>query len=485
MSKHYLLPASILCSCLLFIGCQPSANLKTQELASPHKQVLPEERPRIDSKDSQQEPITDIWSRIRYGYQLQQHQQTSDERLNHQLQWYAERTRSVAVIAQRSAPYIHHIVEELDKRQMPLELALLPVIESAYNPLAYSSQRAAGLWQFMPATGRHFKLAQTHWYDGRRDIANSTRAALDYLSYLNQMFDGDWLITLAAYNAGEGTLQRAIRRNKSKGLPTDYWSLQLPRETQAYVPKLLAVSQLVAQPQLYELELPEIANEPFFTMVELGYELDLKKISQLAQVDHELLLQLNPAYNHGITIGGNGHLLLPVAQAELVQQKLQQSAARLQYQWPTYRVESGDNLSRIAQKQGVSVAMLRDLNNLSGSHLRIGQVLRLPPKASNAIARPTTRINHIVQSGDNLSTLAVRYQVSVAQIKQWNRLPNNNLRIGQTLRIQSPVTYYTVRSGDSLYSIAARHNISIDQIKSWNALNGNMLQPGQKLALFL
>lgn len=477
-------PAAILCSCLLVLGCQAGSNLKPAAAEVATTQTSPEAL----QPEQQLQPeieITDIWSRIRHGYQLHEHHDSADERLEHHLQWFARRTQSVAVISQRSAPYIHYIVEELDKRGMPLELALLPMIESAYNPLANSSQRAAGLWQFMPATGRQYKLAQTHWYDGRRDVASSTRAALDYLTYLNNMFDGDWLLSLAAYNAGEGTVMRAIRRNRNKGLPTDYWSLQLPRETQAYVPKLLAVSRMIEKPELYELQLPEIANEPFFTMVELEHELELKKLAQLGQLNQDLLQQLNPAYNHGITIGGKGQLLLPVSHAEQVRQQLSRQGKQLQYQWPTYKVQSGDNLSVIARRKGVSIAMLRDLNNLSSSNLRIGQVLRIPPRTASAIARPTTRINHIVQSGDNLSTLAMRYQVSVSQIRQWNRLRGDMLRVGQTLRINSPVTYYTVRSGDSLYSIAARHNVSIEQIKDWNTLNGTILQPGQKLALFL
>lgn len=477
---------ALVCSCILFSGCQTS-NIQPQPVTDTAVNQSIERHNPAPKLANTQPPaqITDIWSRIRLGYQLQEHQLADDERLEYHLKWYAQRSSSVATIAQRSSPYIHYIVEELDRRGMPLELALLPMIESAYNPLANSSQRAAGLWQFMPATGRHFKLEQNHWYDARRDVVRSTKAALDYLGYLNNMFDGDWLLALAAYNAGEGTVMRAVRLNKSKGLPTDYWSLQLPRETQAYVPKLLAVSQMIGTPEQYALQLPEIANEPFFVLIQHNQELDLKKLAKLGQISHEQLQLLNPAHNHGITVGGNDHLLLPVTHAQSIQQQLQLSGAQAQHQWPTYKVQSGDNLSRIAQQKGVSVAMLRDLNRLSSNNLRIGQTLRIPPKTSNAIARPTTRINHIVQSGDNLSTLAQRYQVSVVQIKQWNRLPNNNLRIGQTLRIQSPVTYYTVRSGDSLYSIASRHNVSIEQLKNWNSLDNNLLQPGQKLALFL
>ncbi|NLJ11685.1 MAG: transglycosylase SLT domain-containing protein, partial [Gammaproteobacteria bacterium] len=210
----------------------------------------------------------DIWHRIRQGYQLQSYLD-DNPRIDHQRLWFATRGRSIEIMSERSSPYMYYIVESLEARNMPLELALLPMIESAYNPLAYSRSHAAGLWQFIPSTGRHFKLKQTHWYDARRDVLASTQAALDYLEYLHNMFDGDWLLALAAYNAGEGTVGRAIKRNIARNLPTDYWNLNLPAETQAYVPKLLAVSQLISAPDAYKIALSPIANEPYFTQIPL------------------------------------------------------------------------------------------------------------------------------------------------------------------------------------------------------------------------
>src|SRR5690606_35455920 len=198
------------------------------------------------------------------------------------------RGRSIEIISERSNPYLFYIIESLEARNMPLELALLPMIESAYDPLAYSRSHASGLWQFIPSTGRHFKLTQTHWYDARRDIMAYTEAALTYLEYLNKMFDGDWLLALAAYNAGEGTVGRAIKRNIDGGLPTDYWNLNLPAETQAYVPKLLAVAPIINAPEAYGINLSPVANEPYFTQIPLKQQMD---ISQLRSEEHTSELQ--------------------------------------------------------------------------------------------------------------------------------------------------------------------------------------------------
>lgn len=452
---------------------------KAQEKALRHQVLLTGH----ESKQAQEQ--FDIWSRMRQGYQLVD---LVDEhpRIDKQLQLFSKQKRSLETIAQRSHPYIHYIIEQLEEHSMPLELALLPAIESAYNPLALSSQRASGLWQFMPATGRHFKLEQTHWYDARRDVTRSTEAAITYLKYLNDMFDGDWLLSLAAYNAGEGTVLRAIKRNRAQGLATDYWHLKLPPQTLAYIPKLLAIAKIYAQPDSYGLELPTIANQPYFTQVAFEHELELSSIAKMAQLEKQHLYQLNPAFNQKVTLGGPGYLLVPTQHADELQQRLNTIKAPQLYQWPTYTVRSGDNLSRIARRQGVSVTMLRDLNKLPNNRLQIGQVLKIPPTLSAvAVANSTTRVNYKVKAGDSLSVIAERYQVSVKDIKQWNKLKGNSIRIGQSLRIQSPATFYTVRSGDSLSSIASRHNVSINELKSWNTLNSTLLKPGQKLTLYL
>lgn len=426
---------------------------------------------------------TQIWPRIRQGYQLVALGR-DNPRVQDELNRFSQRTTSLEIIAGRSNPYLHHIVEQLEKHNMPLELALLPIIESGFDPLALSSQSASGLWQFMPATGRSFNLKQTHWYDGRRDVIQSTNAAIQYLTYLNKMFDGDWLLSLAAYNAGEGTVMRAIRNNRAKGLPTDYWNLKLPPQTLTYIPKLLAVAQIFAEPEQHGLKLPPIANEPFFTKVSLKHELDLHTVASLADVSPEKLIRLNPAFNQKITLGGPGYLLVPTQHAEDIHQGLSQLKPSQLFQWPTYKVQANDNLSTIARRHGTNLAMLRELNQLPNDRLRIGQVLKVPPKslmASHAQSRPA---RYRVKSGDNLSSIAARYNLSVAELKRWNNLSSSSIRAGQTLNLKQTATLYTVRSGDSLYSIASRHKVTVKQIKSWNTLNSNLLRPGQQLALY-
>ncbi len=441
----------------------------------------------------------DIWQRISHGYQLQ-HLIDNNPRVDQQRLWFASRSKVIENISERSSPYMYYVVESLTQRNMPLELALLPMIESGYNPHAYSTAHASGLWQFIPSTGRHFKLKQSHWYDARRDIMASTQAALNYLEYLHTLFNGDWLLALAAYNSGEGTVSRAIKRNESRNLPTDYWNLNLPEETQAYVPKLLAISQLISSPLAYDIALAPIANEPYFTAIPLKQQIEIGRLAQLAKLDKKALVQLNPAYKQGITYDGPQHLLVPLEHAQLLTTQLSSIKPSDRVQWQQYTVRNGDNLSTIANRHGVSVALLKDINKLSSNALRVGQVLniqqggatlaRMQPPASSVQPSRTT---YTVRSGDNLSMIAARQKVSVANIKRWNKLSSNALKTGQKLTLmtgssagqRSRATQYKVRSGDSLYVIAKRHKVTLKQLKNWNPNASSALKPGQTLSLYL
>lgn len=327
----------------------------------------------------------DIWDRIRSDARLNP-LHSNDARIRQQRQWYIDNPRHLEVVSQRSAPYIHYIVEQLAQRNMPLELALLPMVESAYDPLANSSAKAAGLWQFMPATGRQYDLAQTQWYDGRRDIMASTRAALNYLSYLNNLFNGDWLLTLAAYNAGEGRVQRAMQANINNNLPADYWSLNLPRETQNYVPKLLALADLIRHAPQNGLRLAQVPNKPYFTQVALEQHVDLTNIAQLSKLNEDELIRLNPAYKHLITLDGPKHLLVPQSKASQLKASLAQMNANDLVNWQRYHVKSGDTLYQLARRHQVSVNTLKNVNNLDGNNLRIGQVLTIPNGNEAALA---------------------------------------------------------------------------------------------------
>jgi membrane-bound lytic murein transglycosylase D len=467
----------------------------------------------------------DIWERIRNGYQLQD-QIGTNPRIERQRFGFASRPASIQQIAERSSPYIHYIVERLEENGMPLELALLPMIESSYNPMAYSPAQAAGLWQFVPSTARDYNLRQTNWYDGRRDITASTKAAISYLKRLHDMFNGDWLLALAAYNAGEGTVSRAIERNQNQGLPTDYWNLPLPRETQDYVPKLLAVSQIVQTPASYGVALTPIANEPYFEKVAIRHQLDLSRVAAMADVDKNELQQLNPAFKQGITLDGPRHLLVPVAKAG----GLSESLARLQPESlvpsRSYRVRRGESLSEIARRHGVAPRTLRELNQLPDKHVEPGQSLLIPhlpgsaPQdddnqptltASRDKAKTSER-SYRVRKGDTLWSVAKRLDVPPADLQRWNNLKRNELHAGQvlTLRDTSPrvarndngsrdkgrsqkagrdarqsVTYYKVRNGDSLAAIARRFSVAPHHLKSWNPSLDTAPKPGQTLTLYL
>ena len=431
---------------LLLAGCQSTGSLPTEpvtpvaarELPAVPVGVTPSKKPVAQHELSVADDT--IWSRIRSGYQLQDQQQ-DQARIEQQLAFYQRHPRYFEQTAPRAERYLHYVVEQLAERQMPKELALLPFIESAYNPQANSHAQAAGLWQFIPSTGRHFELHQNWWYDGRRDITASTQAALDYLTQLNQRFDGDWLLALAAYNCGGGCVSRAITRNERQGLPTDYWSLRLPRETMQYVPKLLAMAQVIEQPEQYGTPLPELPDAPYFAAIDLDRQLDLNKAAELADISANELRQLNPAYHQRITAPRREYqLLVPVDKAEQFSAALQSLPDSAWVDYQPYQVRRGDNLSTIAQRHSVTVNAIRDINSLRGNMIRAGQTLMLPKPAETVVAS--------------------------------NR---------STSRDQ---TTYTVKPGDSLYSIARRFNIHIDNIRSWNTL-GRHLQPGEQLTLYL
>ncbi|WP_425054359.1 LysM peptidoglycan-binding domain-containing protein [Pseudomonas abyssi] len=503
-----LLSAASLGAMLLISGCQTADSQgyrQTGQLDQPVEPLAASPFPAPVAPPSVLEPIPQaskphtLWGRIRAGFTLDP-ASIDNPRIDQQRIVFASQTRYFELTSARAQRYLYYVVEQLDERQMPLELALLPFIESAYNPQAISSAQAAGLWQFIPSTGRNFSLRQDWWYDGRRDITASTAAALDYLTLLNGYFDGDWLLALAAYNCGEGCVGRAIKRNEALGLPTDYWNLQLPRETMNYVPKLLALAQIVDSPTAYGTVLPSLANEPYFAGVAIDQQIDLHKVAELADLSTDELLSLNPAFNQRVTApNGEYQLLIPVDHVEQFTAALASLPANERVNYQHYRVRRGDTLSQIAQRHQLSVSVIRDVNDINGSLLRVGQTLMLPQLAGSPAAPATNTLagadslRYRIQPGDNLWTIARAHGTTVNRIKRDNNLSSNGLTVGETLVLQtggnssggdSRRVAYTVRSGDSLYTIAQRFNVDVDKIRDWNQL-GRYLQPGQQLTLFV
>jgi len=461
----------------------------------------------------------DLWQRIRNGYALNELRSPATEK--HE-RWYAARPDYVQRMVGRSQRYLYHIVAEVEKRGMPSEIALLPMVESAFNPKAHSRSGASGIWQFIPSTGRNFGLKQNWWIDNRRDVTAATDAALNYLQKLHVMF-GSWDLALAAYNAGEGTVMRAIERNRKRGLPTDYQSLELPDETRNYVPKLMAVKNLVTHPEQFGVQLQPIANQPYFTSVSVPNQIDAHLTAQLAEIPFEEFTALNPEYNRPVlTAAGKGShdILLPVEAAAVFEQNLANYDKPL-VSWQTYQAKPGERQEAIARKFGITLAELRDVNDLPArSTLRQPRQLLVPagdPAQAGELAvaametvpaEPAAQSarRHKVAKGETLASIARHYGIGVKQLRAMNDVDPRRLRAGQVLRIEAAAvtatatasagkatpaklaaskvrTRYVVRRGDTLGGIARKFDVAVNDLKRWNNLRGNRIQPGDTLKI--
>ncbi|HDK38392.1 MAG TPA: LysM peptidoglycan-binding domain-containing protein, partial [Thiolapillus brandeum] len=380
-----------------------------------------------------------LWQLLARGYQLESIQHPAIDR---ELQAFLLRKDSLTRQLKKGEPFLYHILQEVSKRGMPTEIALLPGIESGFRPTAYSRHGAAGLWQFMPATGRYFGLKQDWWYDARRDPLASTDAALDYLQKLNKRFDGDWLLAIASYNAGGGTVARAIRKNLDRNKAVDFWSLDLPAETRQYVPRLLALARLIEHPERYGVVLPPIENDLHFVKVDTGEQIDLKVAAKLAGMNTDELLLLNAGFNRWATHPqGPHHLLLPADKAESFSAKLAQLPEDQRLRWTRYHIQQGDNLGKIARKYGISVQALMQTNNLKNHRIRAGSYLMIPLSSSTTIVASNTtaiskrKVRYQVRKGDSLYAIAKQFGVKVVDLKKWNRLADDRLHPGQKLTV--------------------------------------------------
>lgn len=441
-----------------------------------------------------------IWSKINRGASFAA--QIEHPRIEKFIKRYQNNSGDFKPIFERASLYLPHVTNQLAQNKLPLELALLPFVESAYDPFAYSSSGAAGLWQFIPSTGDHMGLTRNWWYDGRRDVLRSTEAAINYLTYLNQRFQGDWLLTLAAYNGGEGTVSRAMQKNARQGKDTDFWSLNLSGETEAYVPHLVALAKICANPQRYGLTLPILENTETFTTVDVARRIHLEKAAELASIDYELLTLLNPAFRRGVTPPDGPHrLLIPPDKAEHFLAKIANTPEHLWQPARQYLVQPGDTLSEIALKNSVPLTVLKNENELKSDHIAVGRLLNIPGTGISFVAPTdnTSIVYYRVRKGDSLWKIARSFKVSSRELMRWNKLTGKHiLRPGQKIKIQPAVSdnrhssfgpvsaelKYRVKPGDSLYSIALRHRISIADITRRNRISSSdLLHPGQFLHL--
>ena len=416
--------------------------------SSPATALFESDKPAETKPDVATSNDSDIWARLRKGFTMKPLDSPQVER---EIKWFVNNPEYMQRMMDRARLYLYYIADEVEKRGMPMEIALLPAIESAYKANAYSRARASGLWQFIPSTGRLYGLKANWWYDGRRDVQASTQAALDYLEKLYNDFDGDWHLALAAYNAGEGKVGRMMRYNERKGKSTDYQYLKLKRETQHYVPKLMAMVSIVADPDKYGVKLASIPNEPYFARVETGSQIDLGVVAKLVDVPVDDLHDINPGYTRWATDpNGPHHLLVPADKKDALIAGLSSLPEEERVQWMHHVVKRGDNLHEIARRYRVTVPVIRTANNLRSNLLRSGQDLLIPISASasapkvirTAYRASTSRavrgepVIHRVRRGETLSSIARRYNVVVGQLAKWNLMQLSDvLRLGQKLKI--------------------------------------------------
>lgn len=416
----------------------------------------------------------DLWERIRAGYAIPD---LDNKLVAGQTTWYSSRSDYILRTVQRGSRYLYHVVEELEKRGMPTELALLPFIESAFNPQAISTAKASGMWQFMAATGKDFNLKQNMFKDDRRGVLDSTDAALNYLERLYGMF-GDWQLALAAYNWGEGSVQRAIKKQQAAGLPVDYDSMSylMPLETRNYVPKLQAVKNIITHPEQYNITLPALENQPYFVPVEKTRDIDVHVAAQLAELPLAEFNALNPQFNRPVITGSsNTKILLPTENAALFKENLSKWQGPLS-SWATYIVQKTEKIEALAVKLGHKVEALRDVNMIPAKMLvKAGSTL-LVPKSAHAEdkdiapevaekaqlviekAITTRQISYKVGKRDNLNGIAKRYHVSVADIKSWNKLKSEQVSSGQTLHLEIPVGKSNARQKVAHHNSGHKHS---------------------------
>ncbi|MEQ8860187.1 MAG: LysM peptidoglycan-binding domain-containing protein [Pseudomonadales bacterium] len=501
------LPA--LLATLLLASCQvlaPSPTLPATDAAETIAVLIePVAVPRIARRAlPEAPPAPDLWADIRATFVLDHALEQS--RVQQELRWLKRHPSYLPRLKERLQRYLPHIHAEIHERGLPGELALLPIVESALDPYAFSHGGAAGLWQFIPATAKRFGLPRNWWMDGRRDPVLATDAALDYLEHLHGRLD-DWYLAVAGYNAGEGNVRRALR--KSKDGDRTFWVLDLPRETSAYVPRLLALAAVVAEPEAHGLELPELLPEPAFFTIETHGQFDLARAASALQMPVEALYEWNPALNQWATPPEGPHRLhVPIGLAENAQDRISRVPENQRVQWLRIEVARGDTLSQIARRHSTDVATLRRVNQLNGSTIRAGQALFIPRSSEALSAYPvaarTPAGDYQVKPGDSLWSIARAHQVDLSRLIRVNQIgPKEVLKVGQRLNIPgtSGTTQasapgssrdiirkvrYGVRRGDSLAKIANRFNVGVNDLAQWNRLDTrNYLQPGQKLLIYV
>ncbi|WP_255989612.1 lytic transglycosylase [Chitinolyticbacter albus] len=469
--------------------------------------------------DSNRAQYPSLWERMRNGFTMNDLDSPLVEKWEN---YYASRPEYLNRIVERGSRYLYHVVAQVEKRGMPMEVALLPMIESAYNPKAVSVVGAGGMWQFMPATGKHYGLERTWWYDGRRDVIAATDAALDYLQVLYGMF-GDWELALASYNWGEGAVGRALEKNRTAGLPLTFSDIRKPVETENYVPKLLAVRNIIADPDAFGVHLPVLDNDPYFVGITTGRHMDVQIAAELAEIPVDELLKLNPGFIRPVIAHKDERkLVLPAEKLDVFQRNLAAYDKPL-LNWQPYVTQQGETFGALAERHGIALSELLEINDLTGGdRVARGQTILVPLTPGMDLRERTAlaalKVNKVadpvdtgeqdqpkpvpkktdryrVQRGDTLYSVAQRFGMNVDELKALNRMRNNQIRAGQQLKVtgdaktvvkdgkrtsrKQPRTY-TAKRGDTLADIARRYDVALTDLKRWNP---KPLRPGMKVVI--
>lgn len=530
----FLLSSVVLTSCSSFTHEEKDIPSSVPEIVAPPVDPQPIS-PELNPTPLGQNPdgsYNNIWERIRNGYGLPTIE-SDNLPINNQIRWYSNNQRHVNRVTKQCEPYLHYVVSQLEANGLPLELALLPIIESSYDPTVTSPSHAAGIWQFIPQTGKNFGLKKNTWYDGRRDVIASTDAAIRYLKKLHAMFNNDWLLAIAAYNAGEGSVGRAIQKNKREGKPTDFWSLPLSKQTQSYVPHLLALSKVIANPDLYDLNISDISDTPYFVKIDVASQINLAQAAKLANIDAGELKKLNSGFTGWLTHPTDScEIIVPIANADAFTLQLESLPKLAIKQWQEHMVKKGDTLNSIAKRYSVSTDTIATINSVKKSTLRVGQRLQIPLPISNtdpaiieadellALRKQQKESGktsyYTVKPGDNLWSIAKTQNISRATLVQLNNLSETSkLKPGQQLLIVNPGTLekntaekataenttsqqqksneknsrkirYTIQAGDTLIKIATRFNVTKKEILEWNEVKDEgYIHPNQELIIML
>lgn len=470
----------------------------------------------FDNRSGDSKDYATVWDRLLSLYSLPE---IENSRIDREVNFYLKNPEYLSRVQQRAEPYLFFILNEIEAKNIPGELALLPVVESAFRPDAESPAQASGLWQFIPPTGRQYGLEQNSWYDGRRDVIESTQAATTFLKQLSEELNNDWLLALASYNAGKGNIQHAIDKNISRGQATDYWSLDLNNETAAYVPRLLAIAKIFANPEKYNVNLHQIANAPYFELVDIKSQIDLGKAAEMAQTPLDDFLKLNPAFNRWSTAPNGPHrLLIPVEKAETFKEKLADLPNHERIKWEHHVVGKKETLKSIAKRHHTTVEQIQQVNHLDDAVVAQGKALLIPisfksikgQSEPEAVAVAETKApethtkvrkqSYKIKKGDTLWSISQHFSVDPDDILSWNNLSKKSgLKAGQTLTIKATgdniqvastapsfkQISYTVKPGDTLGKISKKFNVNVTDLRKWNHVPKNRaeVKPGAKLKI--